>query len=160
MFLLDSCYDFRCRIDNETGKNRTISDIGTIVLSATERKALAGMHAFPGNDYVFSFSRKGKKKHFWKNVKSNQVFQEIFANFGGANRKFCLCNLWLSSCNLCGSCLQRNRSSHRRCSINNLFLEISRYSQKNTCVEISLKKLQVFMPAILLKRDSNKSVFL
>ena len=64
MFLMDSCYDFRCQIDNKTGKNRTISDISTIVLSAIERKALAGMHAFPGNDYVFSFSRKEKKKTF------------------------------------------------------------------------------------------------
>ena len=61
-----------------TGKNRK-----TTALSVTECKALAGMHAFSGSDYVSSLSRKGQK-HFWKNVKSNLVFLKTFANFGGA----------------------------------------------------------------------------
>ena len=34
--------------------------------------------------------------------------------------------------------LERFKSSHRRCSIKKLFLKISQYSQKNTCVGVSL----------------------
>ena len=54
-----------------------------------------------------------------------------------------------------------SRSSHRRCSINKLFLKISQYSKEDTCVGVSsLIKLQVFRTATLLKRDSNTVAFL
>ena len=48
-----------------------------------------------------------------------------------------------------------------RCSIKKLFLKFSQYSRENTCVGVSfLIKTQAFMPANLLKRDSNAGVFL
>ena len=53
------------------------------------------------------------------------------------------------------------RSSHRRCSIQKVFLKISWYSQENICGEVSfLIKLQIFKPVTLLKIDSNTGAFL
>ena len=44
---------------------------------------------------------------------------------------------------------------------NNLFLRIWQHSQENTYVKVSfLIKIQAFMPATLLKRDSNTDVLL
>ena len=44
------------------------------------------------------------------------------------------------------------------CSVKNVFLKISQILQENTCLSLFLKKLQVFKPACLLKRDSNTGV--
>ena len=53
------------------------------------------------------------------------------------------------------------RSSHRRCSIKKLFSKISKCSHETTCVKFSfLIKLQALRYATLLKRGSNKGVFL
>ena len=38
-------------------------------------------------------------------------------------------------------------------------MKVLQYSQENTCVGVSLMKLQVFRPTTLLKRDSNTRVF-
>ena len=48
------------------------------------------------------------------------------------------------------------RSSHRRCSIEKLFLKLLWYSQENTRFRVSfLLKLQVFWPLSVLKRGFN-----
>ena len=48
----------------------------------------------------------------------------------------------------------------RKSSTRKLFLKISQYSQKNTCVGISfLIKIQAFREPALLKRDLTKGVF-
>ena len=47
-------------IDNGAGKNLQIFYMSTTGLSVKERKALAGMHAFLGSNYVSSFFWKGK----------------------------------------------------------------------------------------------------
>ena len=47
--------------------------------------ALLGLHAFSGNDYIASFLQKGKSA-FWKLVKGNEEFQEIFTELGRENR--------------------------------------------------------------------------
>ena len=60
LFLLHFVDGLRVLIDNGTGKTRKIIDISSSELSVDHRKALAGMHAFSGNDYVSSFFRKGK----------------------------------------------------------------------------------------------------
>ena len=49
------------------------------------------------------------------------------------------------------------RSSQWRCSAKKVFLKILQYSQKNTCVEVSLK---AFKFTILLTRDTNTYVSL
>jgi len=46
-------------IDNGTGKSRKIIDMSSTNLTDVQRQALAGMHAFSGNDCVCLFS-KGK----------------------------------------------------------------------------------------------------
>ena len=73
LFLLHSTrlVDIHCLVDNETGKNRKIIHMSTTGLPVLECQALAGTHAFSGNDYISSFFRKGKK-YFWKKVRSNQ----------------------------------------------------------------------------------------
>ena len=48
-----------------------------------------------------------------------------------------------------------SKSSHRRRSVEKVFLEISQNSQENTCVTVSS-----LAPATLLKRDSGTGVFL
>ena len=52
-------------------------------------------------------------------------------------------------------------SSHRRYSMNKLFLKILWYSQENTCVWVSfLLKLQAFRPLNILEMDFNTDIFL
>ena len=47
------------------------------------------------------------------------------------------------------------KSIMNRCSIRKLFLKILQYSQKNTCVGVSLLiKMQAFSPVILLKKQA------
>ena len=45
------------------------------------------------------------------------------------------------------------RSSHRRCSVKKVFLEISQNSQENTCARDSFNKVVGLRPAILLKKS-------
>ena len=54
--------------------------------------------------------------------------------------------------------LDCDRSSHRRYSVKKVFLQISQYSQGDTCLVVFLIKLQTWRPATLLKRDSNTGV--
>ena len=75
----------RIFIDNGTGKARKILDMSTSGLGDTEKKALAGLHAFSGNDYVSSFYKQGKKK-MWSKVKKNDSYLELFENYGSSDR--------------------------------------------------------------------------
>ena len=60
--------------------------------------------------------------------------------------------LWKSAPNF-------RKSSHQRCPLKKVFLEISQNSKENTCARASfLIKLQV-APANLLKRDSGTGIF-
>ena len=57
--------------------------------------------------------------------------------------------------------LNQYRSSHQRCSIKKVFLEISQMSQKNICARVSFSiKLQALGLQLYLKRDSGTDVFL
>ena len=47
-------------IDNGTGLNRKIVNVTSSTLDIEKKRALIGLHAFSGNDYVSSFFRKGK----------------------------------------------------------------------------------------------------
>ena len=51
------------------------------------------------------------------------------------------------------------RSSYQRCSVKKMLLKISQFSWENTCVGVSLIKLQGWRPATLLKKYSNTQVF-
>ena len=50
-------------------------------LSAEEKKALIGVHAFSGNDYLSSFFRKGKSA-FWKLALKKHEFLQLFGKLG------------------------------------------------------------------------------
>ena len=65
LFVAHDYRDTKGFIDNDTGKNRKIIEVTSSQLSAEEKKALIGVHAFSGNDYVSSRFRKGKSA-FWK----------------------------------------------------------------------------------------------
>ena len=54
-------YKERVFIDNGTGKSRKLIWLGGINLSHEKCKALPGIHAFTGNDYVSPFFKKGKE---------------------------------------------------------------------------------------------------
>lgn len=70
-------------IDNGTGKARKIIDVTSSTLDLEKRKALIGLHAFSGNDYVSSFFRKGKKA-FWKAMLKRQEYIRLFAELGSS----------------------------------------------------------------------------
>ncbi len=58
-------------IDNGTWRNRKHLDLSKSGLTVMQGKALLGMHAFSGNDFISSMLRKGKQflpyfsKYFW-----------------------------------------------------------------------------------------------
>ena len=68
-------------VDNGAGKNRKVIDLSSCSLSKDQKKALLGMHAFTGNDYVSSFLRKGKQV-CWKLIKDSAEFLQIFGELG------------------------------------------------------------------------------
>ena len=68
-------------VDNGAGKNRKGMDLSSCSLSKQQKKALLGMHAFTGNDYVSSFLRKGKQV-CWKLIKDSAEFLQIFGELG------------------------------------------------------------------------------
>ena len=74
----------RVLIDNGTVNARKIIDIHSARLFIEQRRALAGMHAFSGNDYVSSFFRKGKIQ-VWKKILKNPQFIQVFGNLGNFN---------------------------------------------------------------------------
>ena len=47
-------------IGKASGKNRKLLELNLCDLTEQQKKSLAGMHAFTGNDYVSSFLCKGK----------------------------------------------------------------------------------------------------
>ena len=68
-------------IDNGVGKERKIYDMSSSGLTIQQQKALIGLHAFTGNDYVSCFFRKGKKM-CWKTMKQRLEFKTTFAALG------------------------------------------------------------------------------
>jgi len=81
LFLLHQFENKRVLIDNGTGNGRKIIDTISTNLTQLQRQALAGVHAFSGNDYVSSFFRKGKKR-FWDVLTKHETFVQTFANLG------------------------------------------------------------------------------
>ena len=81
LFLLHQFDGKNVLIDNGVGKNRKIIDMSTSLLSLQQRCALAGMHAFSGNDYISSFFRKGTQT-IWELALGNERFLQTFSEFG------------------------------------------------------------------------------
>ena len=77
LFVAHDFRDTKVFTDNGTGKNRKIIEVTSSQLSAEEKKALIGVHAFSGNDYVSSFFRKGKSA-FWKLALKKHEFLQLF----------------------------------------------------------------------------------
>ena len=68
-------------IDNGSGNNRKILDLQACQLSSLQKKALVGLHAFTGNDYIACFLRKGKQL-CWKQMNESESFLELFGLLG------------------------------------------------------------------------------
>ena len=66
---------------NGAGKNRKVMDLSSCSLSKYQKRALLGMHAFTGNDYVSSFLRKGKQV-CRKLIKDSAEFLQMFGELG------------------------------------------------------------------------------
>ena len=73
--------DRRIFIDNGTGRNHKSLKLSACELSQEQKKALLGLHAFSGNDYVSCIFRKGKQL-CWKNVKNISRFLDLFSTIG------------------------------------------------------------------------------
>ena len=81
LFVAHDFRDTKVFIDNCTSKNRKIIEVTSSQLSAEEKKALLGVHAFSGNDYVSSFFRKGKSA-FWKLALKKHEFLQLLGKLG------------------------------------------------------------------------------
>jgi len=68
-------------IDHGSGKGRRFLDLSQCQLTELQKRALLGIHAFSGNDYVSSFFRKGKKT-WWTLIKDDENMQKVFAELG------------------------------------------------------------------------------
>ncbi|KAJ8034404.1 hypothetical protein HOLleu_21226 [Holothuria leucospilota] len=73
--------EYRSSLTVEPEKNRKVIDVTSSTLSEDKKKALFGLHAFSGNDYVSSFFGKGKIT-LWKNMLQRSEFIEMFAALG------------------------------------------------------------------------------
>ena len=89
-------------VDNGAGKNRKVMDLSSCSLSKDQKKALLGMHACSGNDYVSSFLQKGKQV-CWKLINDSAEFLQIFGELGSqdsvsestaAGLEKCVCSLY------------------------------------------------------------------
>ena len=58
LFVAHDFSGVRIFIDSGTGKSRKIIDVASSTLEFEKKRALIGMHAFSGNDYISSFFRK------------------------------------------------------------------------------------------------------
>ena len=81
LFVANDFGGVKVLIDNGTGKHRKIIDATSSALDTEKKKALVGLHAFSGNDYVSSFFRKGMKA-FWKVMLKHQEYIRLFAELG------------------------------------------------------------------------------
>ena len=81
LFVSHDFGDITIYVDNGTGKSRIIIKVTSSGLSAEEKVALIGLHAFSGNDHVSSFFRKGKSA-FWKAMLKRREFLEAFGHLG------------------------------------------------------------------------------
>ena len=85
LFLSHDFDGTRIYVDNGVGKQRKILDITSSTLGIQKKKALLGLHAFSGNDYVSSFFRKGKQA-FWKAMSSEEEFVRLFTRLGSSSQ--------------------------------------------------------------------------
>ena len=81
LFLAHDFTGVRVLLDNGVGRNRKIIDVTSSTLSLAKRRALVGLHAFSGNDYVSAFFRKGKQT-LWKAMLKRQEFINSFEELG------------------------------------------------------------------------------
>ena len=136
ILVLFMAHDFgaaKVLIDNGTGKVRKIIDVTSSTLDLEKRKALVGLHAFSGNDYVSSFFRKGKKA-FWKTMLKRQEYIRLFAELGNSPQVPDHISQGLESfvCALYGS--------HTMSSVNKLRHKIflQRFEKEKKVIDISL----------------------
>eukprot|EP00794_Sanderia_malayensis_P001870 gene1870-biopygen1697 len=81
LFLAHDFMGVKVLLDSGVGKNRKLIDVTSSTLSPIKRRAVVGLHAFSGNDYVSAFFRKGKKSP-WKAMLKRQEFVNAFARLG------------------------------------------------------------------------------
>ena len=76
---LKSQYGHRIFIINGSGTNKIKFWLKDLSIDDSQSRAIIGMHAFSGNDYVSSFFRKGKKKCWQVMIQYSQesAFEEL-----------------------------------------------------------------------------------
>ena len=70
-------------LDNGRSDSRRLIPMDVVDLPDQHREALIGYHAFTGNDYVSSFSKKGKKTCWNKSTKKTK-FSKGFTDLGNS----------------------------------------------------------------------------
>ena len=78
---MESISNVEIYIDNGSGKSRKLLHLNTCSLTSQQKKALVGLHAYTGNDYVASFLRKCKP-FCWKQANKDPEFLDIFSRLG------------------------------------------------------------------------------
>ena len=68
----------RVLIDNGTGNNRKIIDMNSTTLTQLQRQALAGMHAFSGNDICFGLFQERETAVLEFGYKKRRVYSNFY----------------------------------------------------------------------------------
>ena len=72
-------------VDSGTEKHRKFINLSSSCLTDIQKKALLGLHAFTGNDFVSSFFRKGKLIS-WNIIKKNNNHLTTLCQIGCATQ--------------------------------------------------------------------------
>ena len=68
-------------LDNGHGNHRKVLDLESCKMTIPMKKALLGLHAFTGNDYVSAFFKRGKKT-CWSILQKYPQFLDVFMELG------------------------------------------------------------------------------
>ena len=68
-------------IDNGSAQSRKCLDLRSLQFSECKYSTILGLHAFTGNDYFLSFSRKGKER-CWKLMQKYEELEVCFTKLG------------------------------------------------------------------------------
>ena len=64
-------------IDNGTGKARKIFDVTSSTLNLEKRKALIGLHAFSGNNYISSFFQEREESFLECHAETSKIYSSL-----------------------------------------------------------------------------------
>ena len=77
LFIAHDFMGVRVFLDSGVGKSRKIVDLTSSTLSSIKRRAVVGLHAFSGNDYVSAFFQKREKIILESNVEAQRIREHL-----------------------------------------------------------------------------------